>query len=142
MSPLFSKSSINKLEPMLTHMIEKTCRRINEFRESGQPIPVRNLYSCLTTDVVTLFALNRSWNYLDSPDLSAFWVETMENLVKFGAIVKYAPWLMTLTESLPIEWLRKMDPGTAMIMDFRQVCGLKRQFFMCPSQSLTRRDRR
>lgn len=122
MSPFFSKASTNKLEPMIGYMIEKFCGRINQYRKSGQPLPMRNLYSCLTTDVITLYAMNRSWNYLDSPDLSAFWVETMENLVKFGAIAKYFPWVMKGVEALPIEVLRKLDPGTAMIFDFRKVC--------------------
>ena len=75
----------------------------------------------MTTDVITLYAMNRSWNYLDSPDLSKFWVETMENLVKFGALVKYFPWMMPIVESIPLETLRKMDPGTAMILDYRRV---------------------
>lgn len=27
---------------------------------------------CLTTDVITLYALNHNWNLLDSPDFSPF----------------------------------------------------------------------
>jgi hypothetical protein len=120
-SPFFSKASIQKLEPTIKHMAEKMCARINGFKESGQPVNVRNLYQCFTTDVITLYALNRSWNYLDSPDLSAYWVDTMRNLVKFGAVVKFFPWLMSLMEALPSDFVRKLDPGTCLIFDYRQV---------------------
>jgi len=63
---------------MLAFMIEKLCGRIQEFRKSGQPMSMRQVYMCLTTDVVTLYALNRSWNHLDSPDFSPVWVETIK----------------------------------------------------------------
>ena len=121
-SPFFSKASINKLEPMLEHMTEKMCSRVNEFRDSAQPINMRNLYQCFTTDVITLYALNRSWNYLDSPDLAAHWVETMRSVVKFGAVVKFFPWLLALVEALPVNVVRKLDPGTSLVLDYRQVC--------------------
>lgn len=129
MSSFFSKTSVYKLEPMLSHMIEKLCKRINEYRESGQPLPMRLLYSCLTTDVITLYSVNRSWNYLDSPDLSQFWVETMQNVVKLGAIVKYFPFIMPMVERLPLDVIRKLDPGTAMILDFRKVQGSGHNYY-------------
>ncbi len=73
LNPFFSKQTIARLQPMLTFMIEKLCSRIEEFRKSGQPMPMRQVFMCLTTDVVTLYALNRSWNHLDSPDFSPVW---------------------------------------------------------------------
>lgn len=102
-------------------MAEKMCARINEFKESGQPLNMRNLYQCFTTDVITLYALNRSWNYLDSPDLSAYWVDTMRHLVKFGTVMKFFPWLMTIMEALPVDLVRKLDPGTSLVFDYRHV---------------------
>jgi cytochrome P450 len=53
MAPFFSKQSVNRLEPMLSYMVEKLCKRIEEFRASGQPVPIRSLYMCLTTDLIT-----------------------------------------------------------------------------------------
>lgn len=44
MNPFFSKASVNRLEPMLSYMVEKACSRIDEFRESGQPLLLRRLY--------------------------------------------------------------------------------------------------
>lgn len=123
-APFFSKQSVNRLEPMLSYMVEKLCTRIEEFRESGQPVPIRSLYMCLTTDVITLYALNRSWGHLDSPDLSPLWVQTIESVVKVGAIVKYFPWIQTIAEALPMDWIKAMDPGMWMLLDYRHVCSL------------------
>jgi hypothetical protein len=74
--PFFSKQSVNHLEPMLSYMVEKLCGRIDEWRNSGQPMPMRQVYMCLTTDIVTLYAVNHNWHYLDSPDFAPSWVET------------------------------------------------------------------
>lgn len=121
MSPFFSKQSVNRLEPMLSHMVEKLCKRIEEYRASGQPLLIRQAYMCLTTDIITLYALNRSWGFLDSPDLSPLWVETMKAVVKTGALVKYFPFLMVLMEALPIRVIERMDAGMGLLLRFREV---------------------
>lgn len=106
---------------MLTHMIEKLCGRIEEFRKSGQPMPMRQVYMCLTTDVVTLYAVNKSWNHLDSPDFSPLWVETIKAVTIAGALIKQFPWILPLVRVVPREVLRKMDPGMAMLLEFQEV---------------------
>lgn len=95
-------------------------------------MPIRSLYMCLTTDVITLYALNRSWGHLDSPDLSPLWVQTIESVVKVGALVKYFPWIQTFAEALPMHWIKKMDPGMFMMLDYRLVGFLSSQISNCP----------
>lgn len=106
---------------MLSHMVEKLCGRIEELRVSGQPIPMRHAYMCLTTDVITLYAMNRSWNHLDSPDFSPFWVETLKAVTEAAAITKYFPVILPLMQALPMRVVRKLDPGMAMLFDFQHV---------------------
>jgi cytochrome P450 len=60
MNPFFSKQKVVRLQPMLTFMIEKLCNRIEEFKESGEPLSMRPVYMCFTTDITTLFVVNRS----------------------------------------------------------------------------------
>src|SRR5271168_2092871 len=38
LNPFMSKQTVARLQPMLTHMIEKLCNRIEEFRKSGEPM--------------------------------------------------------------------------------------------------------
>jgi hypothetical protein len=109
---------------MLQHMTEKFCGRIDEFKASGCPLPMRYLYSCLTTDIITVHVMNRSWNYLESPDLAKFWLETLEILVRFGAITKYCPMVIRVVEAVPVRILRRLDPGTAMFFEYRKVCAI------------------
>src|SRR5271163_4957076 len=56
LNPFFSKQAVARLLPMLHFMIEKLCGRIEESRKLGQPVPMREAYMCLATDVITLYA--------------------------------------------------------------------------------------
>ena len=106
---------------MISYMVEKLCRRIGECRKSGEPMPMRQAYMCLTTDIITLYALNRSWNHLDSPDFSPFWVETLKNTVEVASLVKYFPWILPLTQALPMSVIKAINPGMAMLFDYQHV---------------------
>jgi hypothetical protein len=76
---------------------------------------------CLTTDVITLYALNRSWNHLDSPDFSPFWVETLKAIVEVAGFVKFFPWVLPLTQALPMSVIKAISPGMAMLFDYQHV---------------------
>jgi hypothetical protein len=101
---------------MLNFMVEKLCARIEEFRNSGQPMLMRQVYMCLTTDVVTLYTLNHSWNHLDSPDFSPAWVESMKAMAAAGHLMKQFPWLMTVIRTLP------RRAGMVLILEAQDVC--------------------
>ncbi|KAM0148414.1 hypothetical protein ACHAPG_009990 [Botrytis cinerea] len=65
LNPFFSKASIDRLSPMLTSMVEKLSSRLEEFRNTNQPLNIRLPFQCYTADIVTLYATNRCWNHLD-----------------------------------------------------------------------------
>jgi hypothetical protein len=117
---------------MLTFMVEKLCARIEEFQKSGQPMLMRQVYMCLTTDVVTLYTLNRSWNHLDSPDFSPLWVKSIKELAAAGHLMKQFPWLMAVIRVLPRRVVSAMDPGMVLILEYQDVCA--RFIPRCPCQ--------
>jgi hypothetical protein len=121
LNPFFSKGTINKLEPMLQFMVEKLCKRIEEYREAGQPLSMRPVYMCLTTDIISLYALNRSWNHLDSPDFSPFWVETIKATVQSGQVLKQFPWMYPLMNGLPKKIVGMLNPGLLMLLNWQKV---------------------
>ncbi len=109
------------MQPMLTYMIDKLCNRIEEFRKSGQPMPIRLVYSCLATDIVTLIVLNHNRNLLDSPDFSPVWVETVKAIAAAGHIMKQFPWLMPIIQSLPPRVVGAMNPGMMLLLESQAV---------------------
>lgn len=105
----------------MSHMVEKLCGRIDQCRKAGVIMEMQSVYMCLTTDIITLYAMNRSWNYLDDPDFSPFWVDTMHGVIQTAALAKYFPWILPLTQALPLSLIRAMHPGMAMLFDFQHV---------------------
>ncbi|KAF7864391.1 hypothetical protein EAF04_006525 [Stromatinia cepivora] len=115
-----SKKTVGKLEPMLLDMSDKLCGRIEEFREKREVLDMRIVYQCFITDVITLYALNRSWNHLDSPNFSPLWVETIAETVKLGHLLTQFPILLPIALNLPRWFLKLTKPGFALLMDFRR----------------------
>ena len=106
---------------MLQFMIEKLCSRIEEIRKLGQPLQLRQAYMCLTTDIITLYALNRSWNLLDSPDFSPFWLETIQATEAAGHLLKHFPFLLSTFRALPYSVVGMINPGMLMLLEWQNV---------------------
>lgn len=112
---------MTRVQPMLTYMIDKLCKRIEEFRKSGQPMPIRLMYSCLATDIVTLIVLNHNRNLLDSPDFSPVWVETVKAIAAAGHTMKQFPWLFSVIRALPSSVVGAMNPGMLLLLESQEV---------------------
>ncbi|KAJ9635132.1 hypothetical protein H2199_008618 [Coniosporium tulheliwenetii] len=120
MNPFFSKRRIGGLEEMISSMVEKLCIRIEEFRKSGQPIPMRLAYMCLTTDVITKYSMARSWDHLESPDFSPTWCETIKATAGVGHFMKHFPWLFPVIRALPDRLVAVLNPGMLLLLDFQR----------------------
>lgn len=89
---------------------------------------MRQVYMCLTTDIVTIYALNRSWDHLDSEDFSPLWTETIKAVGVAGAVIKQFPWVLPLVRVFPREVVRGLDEGMGMLLDWQEVCRISLSF--------------
>jgi hypothetical protein len=122
LNPFLSKQAVNRVQPMLTYMIDKLCHRIDGFQKSGEPFPLRLAYSCLATDIVTLIALNHNRKLLDSPDFSPMWIETVKSIAAAGHTMKQFPWLFSVIRALPPWVVGAMNPGMLLLLENQEVC--------------------
>jgi hypothetical protein len=84
-------------------------------------MPIRLVYSCLATDIVTLIVLNHNRNLLDSPDFSPLWVETIKAIAAAGHIMKQFPWLFSVIRALPSSIVGAMNPGMLLLLESQEV---------------------
>ncbi|APA16308.1 hypothetical protein sscle_16g110780 [Sclerotinia sclerotiorum 1980 UF-70] len=117
LNPFFSKASIDRLSPMLIAMVEKLSSRLEEFRSTDKPLTIRLPFQCYTADIMTLYATNRCWHYLDTPDFSPSWAETFVALAIAGKWCKFFPKLYTLLEYTPRWMLKRYAPGLILTLD-------------------------
>lgn len=121
MNPFFSMASIDRLEPVMTTMIEKLCRRIDEVKEASMAVNMRLVYLCFTTDFITTYAMNNSWGHLDTPDFSPLWCQTIKETGAMSKWIKQFPFLYPALTSLP-DWLvGKINPGMILVLDMQRV---------------------
>jgi len=102
-------------------MIEKLCTRIDEFKKSGQPMPMRLAYSCLAVDIITLYAFNTHAKHLEDRDLSAKWTDTINAVTLMGTVMKQLPWLYKVLDMLPDSFIGALSPDMGLVLDWQNV---------------------
>ena len=110
--PFFSKQRIYALEPVITSRVDKLCEKIQDYRKSGEVMPLRNALHCFAVDVVCDYCFAESGRLLDKPK---FALDTMQNHLqglKAGLRARYLPsWYMPVVRGPP-EWIRQsVDPA-------------------------------
>src|SRR5271156_6074460 len=119
LNPFFSKQTVARLQPMLHFMIEKLCGRIEECRKSGQPMPMREAYMCLATDIITLYAHNHSWNLLDSPDFAPSWLQTIHGTETSTHLLRHFNFLLSVFRALPDKVTAAINPGVLQLLKYQ-----------------------
>lgn len=121
LNPFFSKQMIMKLEPVMTNLLHKLCSRLDEARVSKQPLPMRLLWMCYTTDLITTYSMNRSWDHLSSEDFSPLWCQTIKSTAESGHLLKQFPFLFPIIRAMPDWLLGKLQPGMLLLLNFQRV---------------------
>lgn len=106
---------------MLNFMVEKLCNRIEESRKLVRPMPMHYAYMCLTTDVITLYALNHSWNLLDTPDFAPYWLKTLQATEALIHLMRHFNFLLKFFRALPPRLVELLNPGMSLLLQFQKV---------------------
>lgn len=117
-APFFSQKSILALEPTLQRIVIKVCSRLSEFENSKQPVDLRLLFSCMTTDIITEYAFPHCFNLLSTPDLSPAWRNTFAEGLRNFHVFKHAPFLWHILRSIPPNILTRLNPQMKVTLDW------------------------
>jgi cytochrome P450 len=125
LNPFFSKQRLLKLEGTIWDLVEKLCSRFEDHRVSGEPLPTRLAYACLTTDVIMQYSMGKESNALDDPNFNPLFTEAIKDIAAFGVIFKHVPWMYPILRSLPESLVAKLSPQMGAIFLFTG--GVKKQ---------------
>lgn len=114
MNPFFSRGKILQSEALVQRLVQKLCDRIEEFGRLGQPAPLSLGFTCLATDMISEFAIDRSYGYLDAPDWHPHWGQTLKDASELGAITRQVTWILPILKSCPQAWAEKFNPGLGL----------------------------
>jgi cytochrome P450 len=122
MNPYFSTARVRQLEPEIQTLANKLCDRLKTFQGTGVPLNTQHAYSCFATDIISEYTMGVGFNFLDSPDFSPQWSETLSGIAKSSAFFKPLPWLLTMMKALPEDFVGWLDPGMGLMFKFQQRC--------------------
>lgn len=121
-NPFFSRQKILSLEPVIQGQIEKLSKRIEEFAASGEVLVIGIAYAALTIDVVTEYAMEKSFGSLDRKDFNRDMVQCISGLGLIWRTGKHITWLPPFLERAPSWLMKKLNPKIGQWLAFREVC--------------------
>ena len=119
-APFFSRRSILALEPTLREKVFKVCERLAGFQKSKQPIDLRLLFSCMTTDIVSEYAFPHCFDLLSTDDLSPAWRKTFAEGLRNFQWFKHYPFLWHVLRSIPYHVLTTLSPEMKITLDWER----------------------
>jgi hypothetical protein len=139
LGPFFSKRSVLKLEPLIKSSIEKLCGRLNEFRQTKEPVNLRYAFNAMNLDMydtellsprmtmltfysITDYTFGKSFNCLDEPDFAYVWADIVDSISRQTHTNKQFPFILKLMRSLPISVVQKLNPNMMHLINFQIVC--------------------
>ena len=114
----FTLEAVSQFDPVLEEIASKLVKRLNEFRNTGDPANLSNAFRSLATDVVTEFSFHKSHNLLDQPDFAASFQKTVKEFPEIGLWHRHFGLILDVLDLMP-RWLTKLiNPAGIDVVDF------------------------
>ena len=121
LNPFFSKQKIATLEPLIHTQLEKLSNRIDSFVESGKVLTIGIAYAAFTMDVITDYAMEKSYGNLDFEDFNQGMANATKKFGKIWHLGKHATWFVPLFSKIPASIIKRLDPDSAQWKAFQEV---------------------
>ncbi|CAN9170111.1 unnamed protein product [Alternaria alternata] len=121
MNPFFSKQRIMGLQDMIWTYVEKLCTRFEEYDLAKRAIPTCEAFSCLAADVIIKYSMGVEQKSLDDPDFAPYFTQANKRFASLSLITRYVPWLHSVINALPQDWVEKRSPEYAAMMELRKM---------------------
>ncbi|RMZ82702.1 hypothetical protein DV738_g1466, partial [Chaetothyriales sp. CBS 135597] len=119
MNRFFSPDAVRRLsQPIMTN-VEKLCRRLDGFKESGQSVNLSNAFRCFVTDNTTDYVLPHGYNMLGTEDFASAFNKQTKMFVIASLWHRYFPFILDLLMITPRSWLKLAPPGSLEAYDFQ-----------------------
>ncbi|PKX96413.1 cytochrome P450 [Aspergillus novofumigatus IBT 16806] len=122
LNPFFSSARIRRQEPAIKALVDKLCRRLEELKNTGQPLNIEHALTCYTTDVITDYSMGDGYHYLDAPDFIPQWHGTLIGTAKTMVFIRPVAWALPLLLALPEGITAWLNPGMELFFDFQRRC--------------------
>jgi len=119
-SPYFSKTSLLRLEPGIQSILDTLIYRLEGLKGSGKPVNFYHVFASLTADVIGQYAFAQTFGFLDHPDFSPHWQQSIMDISSNGHLLKQFGWIQPLTEAMPLWLVKIVSPKVMLLLELRE----------------------
>ncbi|KAL8774346.1 MAG: hypothetical protein Q9209_001097 [Squamulea sp. 1 TL-2023] len=115
-----SKASLQKLEPGIQSVVDTMVRRLHEVKGTGKIINCKDLFGCLTGDVIGQYAFAQAYNFLEDPDFSPHWHQVLMDVSMNSHVLKQFSIMLPMMKAMP-RWMVKLTtPNMVPLLKFQE----------------------
>lgn len=124
----FSTDDIHRLEHLMRRHLDVILSRLEEAGWSEQVVQMHHIFKVYASDVITMYALAESLNFMDMLDYDKSYFESTDSFFLMTHICFLFPWLMPLVQFSPY-WL--------LLFLYSSMGGLRKRQNWCINQIRT-----
>lgn len=119
LSPYFSRSSISKMEPIITERIDRLCSRLDEYSHRDEVVSLDSAFSALTTDIITQYFFGPHDDNLGRPDFIHPLQEAILGLTGAFQFTRLFPKVATAVKALLLWVISLFQPKMACLLSWK-----------------------
>ncbi|KAI0382249.1 putative cytochrome P450 [Hypomontagnella monticulosa] len=116
----FSKASVAKLEPIIHDKVEKLCHQLYTHLGDDQPVKLDMAFSCFTTDVVTIYAFDKCYDFLSDASFRRNLHGSIVAGTDLGHYTKQFPFLFPLMHHVPDSFVKALNPQIGVYLQYQR----------------------
>lgn len=121
LNSFFSVASIRRLEPIMKKYLAKLVARIEKAGSSGEVIQMHHLFKACASDVITVYAFDECFNFMDTEDFGKSFFESTDVFFYLTHIFGLVPWLVQYVQNMPTWLVKTMFPRLSELRDRQDV---------------------
>jgi cytochrome P450 len=115
MNPFFSKQAISQIETDIKKRLDQFYQHLSRAHQTGRIISLDAGFSALTSDVVLKYAFGFDGGNLEQEDFNEHIRDGIIHLFTSAHIAYFFPFLPAIMGSLPISWVKAINPFAAVL---------------------------
>jgi cytochrome P450 len=120
-SPHFSRTSLEQLEPVIHKKLADFRLRLSAYRDSGKPANLSKMFKALAGDIVSEYAFGECNHDLLRDDFNADYFETIQRFLNRAHLFAHIGWLNALIQALPQKLVLLAVPSIHALVKLQNV---------------------
>jgi cytochrome P450 len=119
---MFSRKMVLELESIVQNKAQKLISNANKCIQAGEPIDLHHMFRCVSIDVITEYAFDKSYNLLDLPDYGAEFFHTVHGIGPAFWVFQQFPAMVDYVNRIPPNVAKKMGGAMKTVIGLQQDC--------------------